>query len=489
MPANVKKKVNPAARSAPAQTMNKSSATRKSSPPAAKSSAPKTATSSTKTSTAATPAASLIKKTSSTGTPVVAPAIVSPDHHSPPRATAKNNDAIDSSNKKRDRSLVDSSKDSPEAANGITSSSNKRRRQDVEIQRADTTKEGTKIPSPPSVDPPEPTKYMKVLVVGPATAGKTQWMTGIPTSPEATSSSPFAMNYSSKDYSFESSASVNETVRLHVFNVDCTAKDQPPASWNYSLLPSVHHVVLVLDLLSRSSDDKANEETLNLWKVWLDRNITFRRGTRYPQQTPPPVSLVFIDSSRYQSMETTESKYTLSEWNRLGSTVHKVCRNWPNVNKWYLMKKQESSSDVILQTLIERTWTTLGPKSETSKTNDAGATPESSSKIDSTNITKDLNSKGTKSVDPPASTDPVSTETPAVKKSEPAAMVKKTTEPAPTKAPVAKGAVTAAKTPVAKTTAPTKPLVNKAKTATTASAKRGVSSSPPGKTKGVAPKK
>lgn len=306
------------------------------------------------------------------------PAVVSPDPHSPFREGIKEVTAAPPGKIKHAAQLLPEDEEGGIILNckkreflGINSSyfsANKRRRCDVEIQRPNTTNHDTKkkIPDPPNNGPPKPTQYLKVLLLGPPKLGKTEWIMGrqATTSSSASSSSPFAVDYFSKDYSFESSSSVQETVRLHLYNADCTVDDTPPACWNYSLLPSVQHIVLVLDLWNFPEDstmEKKQEEALESWKMWLDRNMG--SSNICCSDKNPVMSLVLIDSRQLQEQQQQKDSdsqmkpATLAEWHRLGATVNRVCRNWPRMkNKWYMMEEQESSSDIIVQTLIERSW-------------------------------------------------------------------------------------------------------------------------------------
>mmetsp|Transcript_15694 Transcript_15694/g.34338 ORF Transcript_15694/g.34338 Transcript_15694/m.34338 type:complete len:337 (+) Transcript_15694:53-1063(+) len=230
---------------------------------------------------------------------------------------------------------------------------NKRRRVTIERMSSESSTTNNDIPAPPTAPPPEPTKYLKLLVLGPNGAGKQEWIHGLrpktqePTS-ETSTTTPYTVSYHSKDYSFQSSAAVNETVRLHMYNVDCNAAESdssPPASWKTTLVPSMQHVVLVLDLL----DVKDAEKDLQSWKQWLERHLTGRQP-----KAGVPVSLLLVNNN-----DDDDDTNDRQAWFRLGATVEKLCRYW-HINKWYMVDEEGAkSSDTILQTLIERTWTAM----------------------------------------------------------------------------------------------------------------------------------
>uniref|UniRef100_A0A7S2V6U8 Uncharacterized protein n=1 Tax=Entomoneis paludosa TaxID=265537 RepID=A0A7S2V6U8_9STRA len=238
----------------------------------------------------------------------------------------------------------------------VTPPPSKRRRTNVTIQRSGASSVES-IPAPPSDAPPAPTKYLKVLLLGPEGAGKQEWLNGLNTQQPETATGeeakpptvPFALNYQSKDYSFESSAAVHETVRLHMYNVDCSTNDEPPASWKHSLVPSMQHVVLVLDLFQQQEDGSA-DKTLRTWKTWLERNLT-------KNSDKIPISLLLVNNNTAAAANGDDKK----TWFRLGASVEKLCRYW-HINKWYMMENDKTSSDTVLQTLIERTWTAMDKK-------------------------------------------------------------------------------------------------------------------------------
>ena len=325
--------------------------------------------------------------TKATPTPSVASKVIQSSQSSPNDLSSSSNnnnkEASSSSTNSKKRSLVSgattttppSAKTTKGDIDEVAASPTKRRRCEVTIQRDIDNKK--KIPAPPTCGPPEPTKYLKVLFLGPAAQGKTQWM-GVP--PKTNSSSPsssssFVVDYSSKDYSFESSSSVQETVRLQMYNVDCSVSEEPPTSWKYSLLPAIQHVVLVLDLFVVENA----EQTLQDWKKWIERHIPLdmnynKKNVVGCSSSAPVVSLVLINSSNSRQDHDSEDddknskpEVVPSEWLRLGVMVDKVCHTqnddsstkkmiW---NKWYLVENEASASDSIVQTLIERTWSAM----------------------------------------------------------------------------------------------------------------------------------
>lgn len=285
--------------------------------------------------------------------------MVSPDHKGRPKHIHADTEA-EKAKIRHASQLMPEDPESPVAGQKRSSDedtptlSNKRRRTNVTIQRSPppkkSKKKGSVTPAPPTDAPPVATKFLKVMFLGPSGQGKEDWMKRMNVIPEGpategdsstSKNAPFTIDYFSKDYAFQSSLkNINEAVRMHIFSVDCTLASEAPSFWPQTLIPSMHHVVLVLDPFA--SED-AHKELQN-WKKWLERNITGRQnGNKIP------ISLIIVNSKEQD---------TPTGWDRLSADLDKLCRYW-HINKYYMMENKETSSDVIIQTLIERTWVTM----------------------------------------------------------------------------------------------------------------------------------